>query len=416
MTGAAASADIVIAGAGILGLSTAFQLARRSRARIRVIERGSGLGEGSTGASSAVCRFKYSHAEMVELARDSIAAYRHWQEFVALEKPIGRFRRQGVLWLGNGDRRWPQAESHRLAQLGIRTDVLSDDDVHRTFPMLSTCVEAPDLESALPHACVEGGSHLFECDGGYMEPVDALTDLAEACRRAGVEISLGQEVTRINTVGGRIAGVTLADGQAIACGMLVNAVGAWCRRLFEMAGLPLSWDLRPTRIQIVQIDRPAGMDGDLPITVDTTGGIYFRTQKGGQEVIVGSIREEDEREWIDNPDRFAPYHDDEFAAAKLHALQHRLPEAILAGRVRGYSGLYTINYDDMHPIVGETPIGGLYAANGCSGHGFKLGPAIGSILAQAITGTSRSFDTAVDPAFLAFDRVPIPLETRSVLA
>jgi sarcosine oxidase subunit beta len=67
-------ADVIVVGAGIIGLSTAYQLARRGAGRILVLETGAGLGEGSTGASSAVCRFKYSHDEVVQLARDGIRA------------------------------------------------------------------------------------------------------------------------------------------------------------------------------------------------------------------------------------------------------------------------------------------------------------------------------------------------------
>jgi glycine/D-amino acid oxidase-like deaminating enzyme len=66
--------------------------------------------------------------------------------------------------------------------------------------------------------------------------------------------------------------------------------------------------------------------------------------------------------------------------------------------------------------VGETPVAGLFVANGLSGHGFKLAPAIGSLIAQAIAGERTSFDTEVDPTFLSFDRAPIRLESKSVLA
>ena len=117
------------------------------------------------------------------------------------------------------------------------------------------------------------------------------------------------------------------------------------------------------------------------------------------------------------PDDFARYADDEFVRPKLHALQHRLRLSDIRGPVRGYSGLYTINRADMHPIVGPTPIAGLHVANGCSGHGFKLAPAIGALLARHVTGVAAAdFDTIMDPAFLAYDREPIRLAAMNVLA
>lgn len=69
------SFDVVIAGAGIIGLSIAWELARRSKLKIAVLEKGAGTGEGSTGASSAICRYRYSMDEMLHLASDGRSFY-----------------------------------------------------------------------------------------------------------------------------------------------------------------------------------------------------------------------------------------------------------------------------------------------------------------------------------------------------
>ena len=166
----------------------------------------------------------------------------------------------------------------------------------------------------------------------------------------------------------------------------------------------------------MHIDRPQEVTGDIPVCVDPGGGIYFRTQNRGQQIIAGSVLEADEREQVHNPDTFADYADDIFMQTKLHALHHKIPALSYEGNIRGYSGLYTINQSDVHPVVGPTPLEGFYAANGFSGHGFKLAPAIGSLLAQAITGEFRDFDTGVDQRFLAWDREPIEVRSKSVLA
>ena len=70
----------------------------------------------------------------------------------------------------------------------------------------------------------------------------------------------------------------------------------------------------------------------------------------------------------------------------------------------------------MHPILGPTEIDGFWVANGFSGHGFKLAPAIGSMLAQAVTGETSDFDTEVPLSFLAVDREPIGVASKNVLA
>lgn len=410
------TADIVIIGAGVIGLCAALQLARRSDAKIVVVDKGLGPGEGSTGASSAVCRCKYTRPEMVRLAKDGVNAYRYWPEFLGIDDPVAVYHRIGVLWMADGRNDWPDKEVERLGGLGVRAVALDDDDVTQRFPALNPCSMEPDLTSAQPHECGAGGRHLLETDGGYFDPVDALQDLVRAARRKGVDIRFRSQVIGVDIEGGRIAGVSLNVGGRIACGAIINAAGPWCMDVHALAGLDCPWPLEPTRIQIVHVDRPADMKGDIPVCVDLAGGIYFRPQNRGQQIIIGSVREEDERESVDNPDDFARYADDDFIQARLHAFQHKIPAYSYRGGVAGYSGLYTVNRADVHPIVGRTPLAGFYVANGFSGHGFKLAPAIGSLLAQEIVGAGGGFDTVVGRAFLAFDRDPIKLPSKNVLA
>ncbi len=410
------TADIVVVGAGIIGMSIALQLARRTRARIVVVDKGLGPGEGSTGASSAVCRHRYTRTETTTLARDGIFAYRHWPEFLELRDPVARFHNHGVLWFGGLDSEWPDREAQRLHSLGIRAAVLDDRALAARFPALSACVEPPDIASGAPHACRGGGRHLFEPDGGYVDPVDALQDLIAAARARGVEVRFRAKVAGIPVEHGAAKGVVLADGTRLASDLLVNAAGPWCNAVFALAGLPCPWPLQPTRIQMAVVDRASDILGDIPVCADPTGGIYFRTQNRGQQLIVGSVREEDEQEQVADPDDYPAYADDDFVRTKLYLLQHRIPTGARPSGVRGYSGLYTMNRSDVHPVVGATPLRGFYVANGFSGHGFKLAPAIGSLIAREITGQTIGFDTSVDRRFLAFDRSPIALPSKNVLA
>jgi len=408
------SRDIVIVGAGIIGLTVAYQLARRTSARILVLEKGAGLGEGSTGASSAVCRFRYSRDEMVELARDGIRAYQDWGDFLELPEPIARFHRSGVLWVGG--ELGTSDEVARLKRLGVAATWLSGADVEQNFPALSPCAVAPDLLAGTLHECHSDHGYLLENDGGYVEPTDALHDLLTAVRRKGVEVRFQARVTSVASASGRVTGVGLADGSKYSCESVVNASGPWCNQLLASVGLEDRWPLRPTRIQIAQVDMPGYLPGTIPVCADMVGGIYFRQQGQRKHIIVGSVLPDDERETVLNPDELDRSADEDFVRSKLHALQHRMPLIRELRGVRGYSGLYTMNLADVHPIVGETPVGGFYVANGCSGHGFKLAPALGSLVAQAITGVKIAGDTSVDSKFLSFEREPIRLAHQSVLA
>lgn len=409
-------ADVVIVGAGIIGLSIAWQLARRSEWRIVVLEKSAAVGAGSTGASSAVCRVRYSLDDMVYLARDGIAAYRDWQDFVALQQPRAAFHSDGVLWMPGDDLQWADREHGRMQALGIASEVFDHHELCRRFPAFSSCTLPPDTVTGESHACNPGGRYFFEPDGGYMDPVACAEDLAQACRGAGVELRYNAAVTGIEHSGGRVTGVRLAEGDLVHSPLVINAAGPWCNALLASVGLELPWQLVPTRIQVLYLDRPEELPGHIPVTVDMASGLYFRTQNRAQQLVVGSTLEQDEREAVPDPDSFNTLADDEFVQSKLHALHHRLPALPYRGKVRSYCGLYTVNRDDMHPVIGPTELAGFEVANGFSGHGFKLAPAVGSLVAQRLTGTRLADDTAVNPNFFAVDRTPIALATKNVLA
>lgn len=408
--------DVVITGAGIIGLCIAWELARRSNLKIAVLEKGASTGEGSTGASSAVCRCRYSMDEMLALASDGISAYRNWRAYTGLREPRAVFQNDGILWMPGSDRDWADVEHARLRQFGISSAVLDDEALTERFPAFSTCTIAPDTETGETHECEGGGRHLLELDGGYMDPTGAMQDLVEACRAHGVTVSFRAEVSGAQKKGGRISAVELANGERIATPLLINAAGPWCARLNAAAGLDVAWDLKPTRIQMLYRDRPPELRGDIPVTVDMEGGIYFRTQNRGQQLIVGSVLEQDERETVADPDQFDRDADEDFRLVKLHILHHRLPDLPQRGKVLGYCGLYTVNRNDVHPLVGPTEIDGFWVANGFSGHGFKLAPAIGAMVANAITGSRLDTDTSIPMSFFSIDREPIQIESKSVLA
>lgn len=409
------TADTVIVGAGIIGLCSAMALSRRGPSKIVVLEKGAGLGEGSTGASSAVCRSRYSLDEMVALARHGVDAYRRWAEYVGIADPVGRLHTDGVLWLGDLGQTTGR-EVARLRRLGVAAESIDDRDLNRRFPAINPCPIPPDLVTGDPHACQAGGAHLFEADGGHFDPSAALQDLLAAVRARGVDVRFGVKAEQLKVHGHRVEGVVTARGDPIPCGAVLNAGGPWCADLLDQFNLGARWPLQPTRIQIALVDRPSSVVGPLPVCADLAAGIYFRGESGGRKIVVGSILPEDEQEIAPDPDNYDKSADDAFIQTKLHALKHRLRGLETMRGVRGYSGLYTMNRADFHPIVGSTPIEGFYVANGFSGHGFKLAPAIGDLVAQAITGVRLPGETSVGLDFLSFDRTPLPPTLGGVLA
>lgn len=305
------SADVVIIGAGIIGLSIAWQIARRSQLSVLILEKGASVAQGSTGASSAVCRHRYTLTDTVVLARDGINAYRHWREFTRLTQPCASFQQEGVLWMP-ADEQWAAREHERMQTLGIATEVLDDSELTRRFPAFNNCRSTLDYETASGHQCRGGSRHLFELEGGYIDPVLATEDLLQSCRDAGVTVEFNTQVEHIESKAGQVCGVRLATGESIAAGHVVSATGPWCNGLLEELGVCQQWQLEPTRIQIIYLDRPIDVPGHIPVTLDMSNGIYFRTQNRGQQLVLGSAWEQDEQEVISDPDKFDVHPDEAF--------------------------------------------------------------------------------------------------------
>ena len=409
-------ADVIVIGGGIIGLSIAYQLARRCNLRITVLEKGTGVAEGSTGASSACLRLRYTHSETIRLAQTGLEIFRRWPEFTGLPSPRAAFAHTGVLWMLGEDRADVERERDRLNALGARALLLDERTVRERFPSLSTCGDPFDPESE-DHECRDHPTYFFEEDGGYCtDPAGANQDLLDAARREGVDIRLRSCVKNIRAAGGRVVGVDLSDGSSIDAPRIVNAAGPWCNRVNAMAGVELDWTLRPTRVQVMFRVAAPELHGGLPLVADAGGGIYFRPEAGGQQLLVGSIRGEDEREFVADPDRYDTGIDEQMQLRLLEALHHRLPGLQHRGRVTGIAGLYTVTDEDMHPVVGPTKLEGFIVANGFSGHGFKLAPAVGALVARWLTGETLEFDPEVSIDFLSVERTSLAVREKSVLA
>lgn len=409
------STDLVVIGGGIIGLSIAYQVARRHRqTKVMVLERASSLGMGSSGASSAILRCRYSHPEVAVLARDGQQIYRDWAEYTQISQPRQQMTQIGVLWLLGADQSTVKEEAGLLQGMDIPTLVLDPEHLSELFPALSDCGQPFDLTGQVPHHCAPMEAALFEEEGGYADPTAALGDLAEAVRREGADLQLGTEVTAVSVSGGKLRAVETNRGDIITSSLVINSAGPWANRINLLAGLELKWTLHPTRVQIVYRDWPREL-GPIPVTGDGSTGIYFRPDARGARVLVGSITEDDEQETV-NPDRYRVGIDQDFLEEKIASLHHRVPGLEHRGARQGITGLYTINRQDVHPVVGPTEIEGFWVANGFSGHGFKLAPAIGSMVAQAVTGEEASFDTDIPLSIFSVDREPFSMETKNVLA
>ena len=423
------AADVVICGGGIMGMNIAYQLKLNDpSASITILERASHLGFGSSGWSTGFLRAFYSFDEQMEIALDGIDAYKNWADYTQIKNPKAYFTETGALWMLGKSQAANEAMQSRLATFGVDSAVLDPAGLKDRFPVLNTdpCPEYDMATGELTGKEYPELSALFEAGCGHMDSSNCLEDMYEACVREGVDFRFNAGVADILTEGDKATGVQLEDGSSMHGSTVINALGPWFQKLNDAAGVATSTTMLPTRIQVAHLPIESEDILELPFTADCHGesGIYFMPRRANKQLVFGSIDHRFESEIVEDPDNFDTLLDADVQADYLGALLHRLPSMQTTGKVIGFSHMYTVNQEDVHPVVGPSAeLSNYYMCNGHSGHGFKCAPAYGSIMAQQILNTKASKDsmasrwqTGVRKDFLSADRSPLVMEQKTHFA
>ena len=169
---------------------------------------------------------------------------------------------------------------------------------------------------------------------------------------------------------------------------MVNASGAWARRLGSALGLTLPVD--GYRRQLVQFEPPRPLAAPVPMVIDYVPGVereglYFRDDTPARIVAGLHWEVHGEAERPQDPDAFRQSVDWDYAERVAEALGARYRGAADFRVTGGWAGLYPLT-PDTRPIVGPTPgVAGLYQALGGGGVGVQISPAIGAMVAELIT-------------------------------
>lgn len=357
-----ASADAVVVGGGIQGVSLAYHLARRGLRRVLLIER-QRLAVGATGRSTALVQTHYSHPTHLRWARRFLDFFTHAGEILGAD--CG-FVACGMLWLVPPGARAALAANIRLQnQAGIASRVLAREEIAALFPPL----EVGDLE-------VAG----YDPTSGYADPVATTRALAGAARRLGVAIVEGLPVRRILVRGGRAVGVETAQGP-VEAPVVAVAAGAGARTLAATAGLGLP--IRLVRHEVGVFLTPPDFPARFPAAYgDRRHRIYWRPHGAGRILVAFDDVINNARPVEDEAAHGAPG-DPALLADLGRRLAARIPALGGAALDHGYAALNHLTPDD-EPILGAVAeVPGLYLSVGWS-HGFKMGPVVGEDLARCI--------------------------------
>ncbi|MGD8817366.1 MAG: FAD-dependent oxidoreductase [Acidobacteriota bacterium] len=371
------TADVIVVGGGVLGSSIAFHLAERGVA-VRLIEKDN-LAAGPTGRSCGIIRQHYSHPITIRMALDSLRFFEQFDERVG---GTCDFRRTGYL-LAAGPQHIEQLRANvRLQQsLGVNTRVVSPEELHELAPGASLG---------------EIAGAAYEADSGYADPYATTVALAAAAERRGATIITGTTVRSVVVENGVARGVVTDDGR-IDAGAVVLATGPWSPRLAAALGIELP--ITSCRVQVCLFHRAAELVHER-VFIDSPLGVYTRPE-GEDLMLVGSIETDEAEAGVEDPDHFQRVADFDAVSRYSEQLIERFPLMDRGSFLNGYASLYDVT-PDWQPILDELPgIARLYCCAGSSGHGFKLAPSIGAMMAKLIRDGKKPDD---DIDFFAFDR------------
>jgi sarcosine oxidase subunit beta len=369
--------DIVVIGGGVIGVSIAYHLARFGCPRVLLLERGQ-LGGGTTAQSSCILRTHYSVPENVALARAAIAIYNEFPSYLGdAEAASGYNRCEMLLVAAEGPRAAALRETLAVERgLGIDARELSVADARRIHPL----VQFDDIAAIG-----------WEPEAGYADAHLTLQAFAHAARRLGATLREGVAVTGlVRDARGRVAGVRTSGGD-IAAGLVISAQNIWSREVAAWTGIALPLTL--SRHAVFTLAAPTPYTRELPVLKDlaSPGKLYMRGYGGGQ-LLVG---DGNEGETIGQPETEQADVPLDYVAEIGEQVAHRMPSFAAAGLAASWTGVYDVT-PDWNPVLGPLPgVEGMHVAFGFSGHGFKLSPIVGRIVAQGALALTPDF--ALEP-------------------
>jgi sarcosine oxidase, subunit beta len=365
------TADVVIIGGGVIGVSIAYHLALKKAGRIILLEKGQ-LGEGSTSRCVGGIRSQFSTEINIFFSLESIKTFERFEEEFGTNP---EFKRIGYLFLATTELEMRVFKENIKLQrkFGIPVELLNPDEIKARWPYLR-------VDDIL------GGT--FCPWDGYAGPNEVLSGFVSGAKKAGVRIYEGTEVLGISLSKGKANGVK-TKREEISTPIVVNAGGPFASAIGEMAGVKIP--VKPLRRQIF-ITAPFHLTNQaIPLTIDFHRGWYFRQEVDGL-LLSGPL---------DSEPSFNLGIDYEAMAETSENAIYRVPALERAHIARGWAGLYEIS-PDHHAILGKVPeVEGFVLANGFSGHGFQHSPAVGKVIAELIVEGKA---TTIDISPLSIER------------
>lgn len=349
---------MIVVGGGLIGLSIARALVLRGITDVLVLERGM-LAGGGTGKSSGIVRAHYGVSSVAKLSWNSIPTME------ALAADIG-FRQVGYSVIVGAENSAALEANIAMQQgLGIEAEMIDLGRLEALWPYLETGdVAAASLEPR----------------GGFADATQLALHFGHVARGHGARVRQGAAVTRILTNGDKATGVELTGGETIDADDVIVAAGWWSKHL--LAGLGIVFPCDGYRSELLLVDAGEPLP-DLPVLSDLVSLQYCRVEGRGQFLVGNSDHDEPANKFVD-PDDYSNVASGATLEKYAGKLMHRFPGFPNPAVTHSYAGVYDVP-PDWNPVIEPlTEVQGLTLAAGFAGHGFKMSPAVGDLVADLL--------------------------------
>ncbi len=365
--------DVVIIGAGVHGLATAYYLARNHGVRrVAVLDKGY-IGGGGSGRNTAIIRSNYLTPEGVRFYERSVQLYRSLAADLNFNV---MFARRGHLTLAHTDSslrtmRW-RAEVNKLE--GVDSEVISPDEVKALVPYM-------DISSSTRYPVLGA---LYHPPGGIIRHDAVNWGYARAADALGVEIHQNTEVLGIGVDHGKVNGVITSKGK-VAAPVVLNCTAGWASLVAEMAGVPLPIVTHPLQAAVTE---PVKMFLQSVVVSGSLHVYVSQTDRG--ELVFGAS--------TDPYPSYSTRGSLEFTEELASHVLELMPGIAKMRVLRQWAGLCDLT-PDFSPIMGVTEVDGFLVDVGWGTYGFKAGPAAGESMAELVaTGQTPQLIAAFDLA------------------
>ena len=359
--------DVIVIGAGVIGSSVAYHLAALGAGRVLVLDRLQ-VGAGTTSQSSGILRTHYSVIENVELAQASWKVFTDFATYLGDDEASAGLVRCGYLIASPEGPKLDPLRSALAAQQARGIEV--------------RLLDAGQATALLPIARFDDAALIgYEPQAGFADAYLVATGFARAARRSGVKIMEGVEVHRLLLENGRVSGVDTARGRYTA-GTVVSAQNIWATDIERWTGI--ASPVTPERHSVFALEGPESYTFAMPVYKDlgSEGMLYCRSYGGRQMLVSEGVA----GETLATPDNEQGDISLDTIVKVATQVAERFPGFAAAGVASSWTGVYDVT-PDWNPVLGCLPdVPGLVVGYGFSGHGFKLSPAVGRVLAQAALG------------------------------